>query len=258
VSRWALFRAVFKQGFTQTRRYVFDWVTQMLVIYVIFLLIFYGAKAFIGTRPDAGDTLSGIVVAYLTWFTAIAAYGEVSFDLSGEAAAGTLEQLAMSPFGLPMVLTMRFVAGLVLQLVFIFAFLIAIMATSGRWLHLDMVSVVPLMILVIAGVFGVGLMLGGAAIVFKRVQALLNLMQFGFVALVAIPVTTVPVLKYLPLSWGNHLITQVMVDRVSIFDMPAGDLRFLVAHAAIWFGAGLVVFRRLERIARDRALLGQY
>lgn len=258
VSRAAtLFRGELKRSFIEVTRYPVDLVSGIVVLYVFFLLIFLGARALI-SGPTGGETVSGIVVGYMVWVISIFSYSSTTSTLTLESTAGTLEQMSMSPFGLPRVLATKFVAGLGIQLVTMGAILVLMMATTGRWLHIDVLSLFPLLVLTVAGVFGVGLAIGGLAVVFKRIQQLLQVVQFLFVGLIAAPLDRVPFVKYLPLKWGTELVSRVMIDGVPITRMPLGDLVFLVVHAAAWVAFGLLVFRRLERVARDRALLSQY
>lgn len=258
MSRLVLFKASVKRDLIETWRYGFELASGILALFVLFLLVFYGARALIGSGPGQGDTLSAIVVGYLVWMLAILAYSQTMDALVQEATAGTLEQLAMSPFGLVWAVVMRFLGSLLTQLALILVVLVLMMASTGRWLNLDLVSIVPLLLLTLGGVYGLGLMFGGMALVFKRMQSFLQIFQFLFVALVAVPPERVPVFKYLPLAWGNRLIGRVMIDDDSLFAMPATDVAFLVVHAAAWIALGTLAFRAFEKVARDRALLGHY
>lgn len=247
-----------KRSFIMFRRYAFDTLSGIITIYLFFLLIFYGARALLGGQQGYGDTLSGIVVGFFIWILAIFTYSELSFDLVREATEGTLEQLSMSPMGLTRVLVARFVAGLGLQLALLATLLVLMMASTGRWLHLDVVSLVPLVVLTMTGVLGVGFVMGGLAIVFKRIQSSLQILQFLFPVLLVAPLERFPAVKYLPLSWGNRLISSVMVDGTSIFSIAPSDLGFLVLNSAVWMTIGVIVFKRFERIARQRGLLAHY
>lgn len=253
-----LVRIMTKRSFIMFRRYAFDTLSGIITIYLFFLLIFYGARALLGGQQGYGDTLSGIVVGFFIWILAIFTYSELSFDLVREATEGTLEQLSMSPMGLTRVLVARFVAGLGLQLALLATLLVLMMASTGRWLHLDVVSLVPLVVLTMTGVLGVGFVMGGLAIVFKRIQSSLQILQFLFPVLLVAPLERFPAVKYLPLSWGNRLISSVMVDGTSIFSIAPSDLGFLVLNSAVWMTIGVIVFKRFERIARQRGLLAHY
>lgn len=253
-----LFAGMFKRRLKYFLRYQFDTLSGLAALFIVFLILFYGAQALVGPGAEAGGTLDAIVVGYMVWMLGIFAYGETSRVATEESTAGTLEQLAMSPFGLRMVLVAEFIGGLVVQLVLISFMTLLMMASSGRWLNIDIFSIVPLVVLTLIGVWGMGLMLGGVAVVFKRTQGFLQIVQFLMVILVAAPLDRLPAFKYLPLAFGRELIHRVMVDGQSIFTIPVADTLFLVVHTAAWLAAGLVVFGRFEHMARERALLGHY
>lgn len=253
-----LYGTSLRRTLIEFRRYWFDSVTGLVSIYGFFVVIFFGARLFGGDRPGFGETLSGVVVAYAMWALVVFSLGVVTFELIQEAQQGTLEQLGMSSFGLPHVLVARAFTGLIVQFFFISILLVLMMATTGRWLHLDIFSITPLLVVTLVGVLGFGLLLGGLAIVFKRVQQPLQVTQVALIALVIGPVESWTWLKFMPLSWGTHLLRRVMVDEIGLLSLGGADLLFLVANSAAYFGGGLIVFRYLERNARDRALLGQY
>jgi ABC-2 type transport system permease protein len=146
---------------------------------------------------------------------------------------------------------------------FVFSFvpimllLFAMMATTGRWLRVDMVSLVPLLVITLLGAYGVGFALGGLALVFKRIQALFQIIQFVFIGLLVIP-ARVPGVKYLPLAMGNDLIRAVMVDGVRLWRLPPGDILTAAAVGAVYLAIGIVIFSLCERVAKNRGLLGHY
>jgi ABC-2 type transport system permease protein len=265
VKAGVLFAGMFKRRLKYLARYQFDSIAGLMSLFIVFVLIFYGARALIGSdgpaplaTADAENTLAAIVVIYMVWMLGIFSYGEATTIAYEEATAGTLEQLAMSPFGLRAVLVAEYVGGLVAQLVQMFLLAFLMMAVSGQWLHVDMVSILPLVLLTMFGVYGLGLMLAGLAVVFKRIQQFLQVVQFLMIVLVAVPTDQVPAFKYLPLAFGRNLIQRVMVDEQSIFSIPLGDTLFLLVHAVAWLALGLYVFGRFEHVARERALLGHY
>jgi ABC-2 type transport system permease protein len=253
-----LYGASLRWRVIEFRRYAFDTLSSVLSIYGFFVVIFLGAKLFGGDRPGFGHTLEGVVVSYALWAFTILSLGSLTFELTQEATEGTLEQLGMSPFGLVRVLLARVASSLVVYFVVWSGLLLVMMTTTGKWLNLDVVSVVPLLFVTLVGMIGVGFVLGGQAIVFKRIQNALQIYQILIIALVVVPADRVTVIKFLPLGWGTHLLQRVLVDGDSIFELGAGDLLFLVANSLFYFLGGIAVFRLFERAARERGLLGHY
>lgn len=250
--------ALLRMTMIEQRRYAFNAVVRLLTIYIFFLMLFVGARATMGARAGFGTTLSSMVVAMLVYTMAQRAYGDHSAKVHFEAMQGTLEQLAMSRAGLTQVLVYNLMVSTVVGLAFNGALLVLMMATTGKWLHLDLLTVVPLLLLTTLSVHGLGLAMGGLALLFKRVGITGVIFQYLFLMLVAVPVERMPAFKFLPLSSGVGLIRQAMVDGVSLLRLPAGDLLFLLANSGAYFAAGLLVFKLCERMARDRGMLGHY
>jgi len=253
-----LFKAMLKQEFILMRRYLFDNTAALVAIYIMFLVIFLGAHGLGGDAPGFDGTLDAIVVGFLVWTFAIFAYSVLAQRMVREAQEGTLEQLYMSPFGFTWVSLFRIVGSFCRMLMFNIVILLLMMATTDRWLHLDVVSLLPLILLTLASVYGIGFIMAGLAVVFKRIESFVGIFQFALVGLIAAPIDQFPVLRYLPLAGGNRLIRQVMTEGLSLGTLPTGDLLLLVINAAFYFGVGLLVFNLLLKTARNRGLLGHY
>jgi ABC-2 type transport system permease protein len=251
-------KAMLKRNFLIIWRYPFNLTAGLISLLLIFLVIFYGAKAVGGGNPAFGATLSGIVMGFMLWSFIIFAYSDLTWDFINEAQQGTLEQLYMSPLGFGWVAFCHVLSFLLINLVITFGMLFAMMGITGRWLNVDFVSVLPLMLLTVWGVYGFGFLMGGLALVFKQVQAAFQILQFVWLGLIAAPLDQFPALKYAPVSWGTQLIGRVMIGGQSIFDIPLSDLLFLAANSAIYFTLGFLGFKYFERVARDRGLLGHY
>ena len=253
-----LFKTMLEWEFIIMRRYLFNMLSALITIYILFLLIFFGARALGGGAPGFDGTLDAIVVGFLVWTFAAFAYLEFALKLVREAQEGTLEQLYMSPLGFTWVSLFRILSAFWFHLTLNIVFLVLMMATTGRWLHLDVVSLLPLILLTLTGVYGIGFAIGGLALVFKRIESFVQIFQFALVGLIAAPIDRFPFLRYLPLAEGNRLIRRVMVEGLSIFELPTADLVFLLVNSAVYFGLGFLVFKLMENVARDRGLLGHY
>lgn len=253
-----VYKAIFKRDWLTLRRYPLNLASGIVTIYLIFLIIFYGAKAIGGGSPAFGETLSGIVVGFMMWFLVLMAFSDLASDITEEAQQGTLEQLYMSPLGFGWIALSHLLSSLMLNLGIMILMLFLMMLSTGRWLHLDILSLVPLILMTLAGIYGVGFAVGGLALVFKRVQAAFQVLQFLWIVLIAAPLDTFPFLKFLPLSLGTNLIGRVMIKGRSLLGMAWSDLLLLVANSSFYCIVGFLVFKRLEGVAKARGLLGQY
>ena len=152
----------------------------------------------------------------------------------------------------------RHVANLLVNTILNVALLLAAMATTGKWLKLDVISLVPVLLLTLAGAYGIGFAMGGLALVFKRIQAAFQIMQFAFVGFLLAPLSRFPAARYLPPATGNVLIQRIMVGGQRLWQLPAADLAILAGTGVLYLALGLAAFSACERVARSRGLLGQY
>ncbi|MFO8033908.1 MAG: ABC transporter permease [Candidatus Bipolaricaulota bacterium] len=249
--------AIVYRHLIELKRYAFNTLSTLATVYLVFLLMFFGARILVGGEAMFGDTLEGLIVGFMVWTLSIVAYSELSWALMREAQLGTLEQLYMSPAGFRWVTVCWAMGAFLTSLVFSVPIVLLMMATTGRYLSLDVPSLLPLLLLTVSGVFGIGLAVAGLALVFKRIQAAFQILQFVFVAFLFAP-SEPAWAKALPLNWGTELIGRVMVHGMRLTEMPGLDLLILLANAVGWFGAGFLVFSVLERTARRRGLLGHY
>src|SRR5690606_831386 len=112
-----------------------------------------------------------------------------------EATRGTLEQLYMTTTPAWYILLARMVATLLVNVVIISAMVALSMLTARQWLHLDLLAVAAILPAVLLGVIGLGFVVAGLAIVYKQIQALLQVVQFVFMAMAFVPLSAAPWLE---------------------------------------------------------------
>ena len=251
-----LFRAVAKKRVLLLVRYPVNTLSQFAVTYIVFLLIFFGGRAVAGAALS--DTLSGLIAGYLLWTMAIVAYSGLSWNVTRESQWGTLEQLFMSPFGFGRVMAVKTVVN-VLEAFFWGVGILALMVlTTGQSPVIEPVTVLVLGTLAVAPAVGIGFVFGGLALLYKRIENAFSLVQFLLIGLIAAPVGAYPLLKWLPLTQGSHLLGRAMADGVRLWEFPATELAVLVVTAVGYLAVGYFVFHRAQHRARRKGVMGQY
>ena len=256
MSRYVLVRTVVAKSFILLTRYAFNTASQLAGLYFMFVILFFGGRALGGAAFD--DTLEGIIVGFFLFTMAIVAFSGLSWDLMREAQWGTLEQLFMTPYGFEWVMVVKTAVNVLLSFLWGAIMLVLMMATTGRTLHVDVLTVLPVGLLALASAVGIGFVFGGLALVYKRIESVFQLFQFGFIGLIAAPVDRYPLLELLPLSLGSHLLGRAMTGGVRLWELAPADLAVLAANAAVYFVLGLLVFRLASRKARRDGVLGHY
>lgn len=254
----ALLWSIFIKEWIELKRYPFNTISSIITIYLIFLLFFFGYNFLGGNLLSGTKTLEAFIVGFFIWTYAIGAYSILAWGIIMEARAGTLEQLYMTPMGYDTVVIYTAIANFFWNLVGVVPILLLMMITTGRFLHLDLITLIPLLILTIACGYGIGFITAGLGLIFKKIQAFFQILQFIFVGFIALPVNKYPGFKLLPFTLGAKLIGKNMIDKVSIFQMNWVDLVILFSVAFFYFVVGFIIFKFCEKIAKDKGLLGHY
>jgi ABC-2 type transport system permease protein len=238
-------------------RYLPDTISSFVTFYAIFLLLFLGVKLIGDPATSAGST-QVVIVDMVLWFLALIAMQDLGWEITTEATRGTLEQLYMSPIPTWSILLARIIGTVVINFIIIVLMLVLGMFTAGQWLTFDVLTLAPLVLLTICSMLGVGFMVAGLAVVFKQIQSLLQIAQFIFFALVAVPVTLSPWLELAPVVRGASMLREALIQGKSLGGFSEADWALLVGNAAFYLLLGILFYKLAERRAMRRGLLGQY
>lgn len=255
-SRLALLKVIAHKQVLLLIRYPVNTAAQFLTLFILFAVVFFGGQAVAG--PALTETIDGIIVGFFLFTLAIIAYSGLAWNVTREAQWGTLERLFMSPHGFGQVMGVKAIVNIALSLVWGSALLLLMMALTGRWLTVDPLTVLPLAVLTLLSVLGIGFVFAGLALVYKRIENVFQLVQFAFIGLIAAPVGTFGWLRLLPVSHGSYLTRQAMEEGIRLWEFPVAELALLVVTALVYLSAGYYLFHRSQRRARNEGLMGKY
>ena len=129
---------------------------------------------------------------------------------------------------------------------------------NGSMVDIDVISIMPILILTLISMFGVGFMIAGISIIVKQVGAFLQILQFILAALTFIPLTVAPFFAFLPFVKGVDLVRQVMIHGYTLSQFTVADFLILGFNAIVYLTLGLLFFTYCERIAMKKGLLAHY
>ena len=251
-----LFYTLLRKDLIITIRYPVNLAGTLVSLFVIFVLVLEGGRRFGG--PSFDDTVAGVVVGYLLFTMATTAYQSLASSILTEAGWGTLERLHMSPLGFRRVMLYQAAVRIVVSLLWTALILPPVLLISGQQLAIDPVTVLPIATLGVASVLGVGMIFGGAAVVYKRVQRIFQLFQFVLIALIAAPVGELPWLRAFPVVQANVMLGRAMRDGVRLWEFPIETHATLVGVTVAYVAVGYAVFLLFVRRARELGVLGDY
>lgn len=252
----ALLKVVFHKRYVLFVRYPVNTASLFLTLVTFFTLIFFGGRTVAGASLT--DSLDGIIVGFFLFTLSITSYSGLAWNVTREAQWGTLERLFMSPHGFGTVMIVKTIVNIAFSFLWGAGLLVFMMATTGRWLTLDPITIFPLVILTLMSVVGIGFAFAGLALVYKRIENLFQIIQFGFVGLIAAPAGNFEILKLLPVTHGSYLTRRAMEDSIRLWEFQATEIGLLVALSVGYCAIGYYCFYRAGIKARKNGLLGHY
>ncbi|MCL5999710.1 MAG: hypothetical protein M1546_27160 [Chloroflexi bacterium] len=247
-----------RQEFITMRRYWLGALSAIAFSYVLFVLLFFGVQAFAAPGAGLGPAVESLMVGYWVVLLTNMTFQSIESFVGMESTLGTLEQLYLSPFSFGWLALGKVLGTLLFYLAVNIPFLFLMMITTGRWLHIDVLSITPLVLLIMAQAFGLGFAEGGLILVYKRLGALSQAIAMLLVLFIAAPPGLSPLVNLLPFNLAWRLLRSVMADGTPLWQLPPGDLAFVAAQTVLLVAAGGLVYRGCERVARQRGLLSQY
>ena len=251
------FRANFAKNVIELKRYLPNTLSLVLTFYFIFVFLLLGVK-FIGDPTTAAENIRYLMVANGFWFLLMLCVQNVGWELTNEALRGTLEQLYMSTVPVWLILLFRMVASLIINLVILVVLMVLSMLTAGEWLSVDIVALVAILPGTLLGALGIGFVVAGVTIVYKQVNAMLQLVQFVLMAIAYVPLALSPLMELAPAAKGIDMVRKVTAEGVPLSSFTGSDWASLLANGFVYLAVGLVIFKLLERRAMRRGLLGHY
>jgi ABC-2 type transport system permease protein len=263
-----LFRAEVVREFTLLFRYPLETVSRLIWNLGFALLIFYGFEAVVGpgagSLPGFEEGNKGRLLGLLTTSIAMNGINNAAELLSEEVQTGTLEQAALSPPPLTVVVLLRDFASYAEMLVRFGLVLFIASAITGVRFHWDLPAIALLLTLMYLGTEGIGLALGGAALLYKRIATLSQFAIMLVFGLAMFPLEAVPgwgkgFVHNFPFTKALLVLRDVAVKGVPLADIASsGQLAALAVNTAAYLFLGVAVFSWAERKARDWGTLNQY
>lgn len=244
-------------------RYRLNFAIQLVGMYAFFAIVFFGGQeavrsAGVGSVSALGSSLDAIIVGWFVYSMAQNAYSSLSGVITAESRWGTLEQLYVSPHGFERIMGAKLIINLTLSLLMGFLMLLLMLVTTDRTLTLDAFTILPLIVLTLMSVLGLGFTFGGLTLIYKKLSSISRLMQLALLGLVAAPAADVFALRFLPLVQGSAMLQKAMREGTRLWEFPAHDLAILVGAAVVYIGVGALVFMVCSFVARKRGVMGHY
>ena len=169
-----LFKANAIRILAEMRRYLLNLISSLFIFVIIFTLIAFGFKSF---NQSGTETFRNTAVGYFVWIATLSSLTDLSWTIMGDMQRGMIEQVFISPFSPLLIYS---VYEIVMNL-FVFPIIYGIMVIIFKMAGMSLLvhpSFFYFLIMVMAQATGIGFILAGLTLKYKRTNALLNLAQF--------------------------------------------------------------------------------
>ena len=268
------FWAIVRREWTIFRRYP-SWIIALFIWPLIFPMMYIlTARALSGVdgsglavftqTTGASNFIGYIVVGTTVWMWQNIVLWDVGFALRNEQMRGTLESNWLSPtwrFSYllghtgPQLITMTmFVLITALE----FGLFFGVRLNGSPWLAL------LVMLVSIPAIYGLGFAFASIVITAKEAHTFVFLVR-GLVIIfcgITFPVSLLPgwmqtIAKWLPQTYMIHGMRAAAFANASLAELWP-DLQALLLFGAFWLSLGYLLFRWMERRARQTGAIGQY
>lgn len=236
-------KAELRRNWMRRRRYMVATIANLITFGIVSVVGWLGLRAFF--FKGAGNNAAS---ATLLWPLTLASFGVATSQLEEDIEVGTIEQLYLNTSSVLRLLHIRSFVVFLDTLLFSIPLLIIGGAylgwnTLGRWL---LVEVIPLWL----GLYGLGLILAGLLLRYRRLGTLTNLLLMGIMALTVIQLPSDGMW-----SWLQHLFPMIGASAPDAW--PEGWwLRYITA--GLYLALGSRIFQKFEIQAKELGLIGKY
>ncbi len=239
-----------------------------IIMWVVFdIVMFTGVMLLFGDGSDTArlESRPSYLLGFLVTNMASGAVSTMAWGLRDEMQSGTLEQMTMSPHSLNWLVLGRLTAETVVSLILRIIVGVGIILVMNLSLPFTL-AMLPVFILTLLGMYGVGFMVGGLALIFKRIDSVAavftNLLMWingTFVAIAFFPAGLAFVARLMPVTQGLIVLRQLMFDELTLATTWSdGTLPWLIVHSVGLLIAGIVFFQWCERRAKALGSMAQY
>ncbi|MFC4114954.1 ABC transporter permease [Nonomuraea zeae] len=238
---------------------------QMITFPLFYLLI----VLFMGRGQLRPELLLPILLGMVALTFIHEQVNRVFWSYLGDIQSGVLEQTYLTPLPSAALILGRQVAAVVAALPTALAVLVTgavAIVSQGGALPFDAQVLVP-MTAIVLGTCGLALVLCGLTLVFKRIEIItqVSVAVYAIAGGTLVPLAAMPdpvafVSRLLvPVAPGVEAMRDILLGGHSLAALPTGwGLGWLLLQPLIIVAAGVMVFGRLEHLAKRRGTLGRY
>jgi len=255
------FKAVFLHFFVELKHYWVSTVALCAMMLLLFGGVFVASGGLALTAQNAGY-VNEQVIAYLFYYVLSMYFSYFESSIRSKVETGTIEQIIINRMRLIEIVLIEAVVQFFCTIIEGLPVFIVIFIIAKGFLKITF-SANGLIVLLFSllGVCGVGLIMGGLSLRFKRigqVPMILQILFFGmsYVDTTALPASVNTILSFVPFQKSITYLKLSFSGSSSIgYQSTFGTI---IANNVIWFVIGVLAFAFFERQTKQKGIIGYY
>lgn len=254
------------------RRYPFNLVTNVIIMYLVFLQMFYTSRTFGSQSSFLQDTLGSsdymgfLLIGLVFWNIALRSMSDIGVSMSRDMMTGTIEHILLSPTPSWFLFSGRGLSSLITTMVFLSLLCVPLVYVFDIVFHWHLLTIIVIFLLTCLGIQGFSYMLAGLQFLLRNIAGITQLLNFVLLFLCGIifPNDLLPrwlaiVAECLPITLGLQSAREVMLGATSVDEYLGSTLFYeLLIQSIGFYLIGILVYVLLVAVARKRGTLGKY
>lgn len=249
-------KAIIAKEFTVTLRYKIQLISGFIFLLVTLIGLVIGGNSLLGNAVS-GQTSLSLVSGFMLFFITNLCIGTPTSECTTATHEGNMETISMFSISLSSYLSLQTFFKMLANIgVFIAVTIVASVILKIDFISLDMIVLFPLYLVALLGGLGLGLILAGLQLLYKRVGYIISLATIGVsLALAVSPRTNSVFIELIPMKAFATIFKDVCIDKTA---PELNSVLLVIASSIIFYSIGKVVFNTMLKKAKIKGCLGGY
>jgi ABC-type polysaccharide/polyol phosphate export permease len=249
-------KAMIAKEFTVAFRYKLELVSGFIFLLATLMGIIFGGKQILGDESSESSVLA-MLSSFLLFFFTNLCIGNPSNECKNAINEGNIETISMFSIPLYGYLSLQTFFNMLANIgTFVLVGIIASFILKIKFISANMLILIPFYFISLLGGLGIGLMLAGLQILYKKISYVISLSTIAISFVLAIlPQTDNIFVELIPMKAFTTMFKDVVVDK----KFP--DISSMVAvliSSVVFYLLGIWVFNNFLKKAKIKGCLGGY
>lgn len=249
-------KAIILKEFTVTLRYKVQLISGFIFLLVTLIGLIYGGNGLLGESANESTSLN-LLSGFMLFFITNLCIGNPSTECTTATNEGNMETLSMFSITLPAYLSLQTFFKMLANIgVFVGVGFIGSLLLGIDFINANMLILIPFYFVALLSGLGLGLILAGMQLLYKRVGYIISLTTIGVsLALAFSPQTSSIWIELVPMKAFATMFRDVCVDKTQPELM---SMVLIIASSAIFYSVGSFVFNTILKRVKVKGCLGGY